>query len=68
VPQVPLGAFAQQGIPGGLGHTSPEAVDQSWYGRGLDPTVGRIAQTFPFVQWGFSPFAQGYSPYGSAAL
>lgn len=60
--------FGQQfGVPtGGLGHTNPEMVDPALYARSLDGNVGRIAQTFPFVQWGYSPFAQGYSPFGSA--
>jgi hypothetical protein len=61
----PFGGIGQQqGIQGGLGHTSPEALEQQgWYGRTIDPS--RIAQTFPFVQWGYSPFAQGYSQFGS---
>jgi hypothetical protein len=42
----------------GLGHT----------GADFDPTysfTGRIAQTFPFAPWGYSPFAQGFTQFGS---
>jgi hypothetical protein len=43
----------------GLGHT---AADNRWdyanYTNYADPyTTARIAQTFPFVHWGYSPFA-----------
>jgi hypothetical protein len=53
------------GIPTGLGHTGDL---ESLYGRTWDPTtqMGRIGQTFPFAQWGYSPFAQGFSPFASA--
>lgn len=51
--------WAQQN---GFGHTSPDPR-----GIGTDPfTQSRIAQTFPFVQWGYSPFASGYTPFASA--
>ncbi|MEO6419293.1 MAG: hypothetical protein ABIP39_07810 [Polyangiaceae bacterium] len=50
------------GQQGGFGHSSPDPR-----GIGTDPfTQSRIAQTFPFVQWGYSPFASGYTPFASA--
>ena len=42
----------------GLGHTSPETLDPTF-------AYGRIAQTFPFAPWAYSPFAQGYTPFAS---
>ncbi len=50
------------GQQNGFGHSSPDTR-----GVGTDPfTQSRIAQTFPFVQWGYSPFASGYTPFASA--
>jgi hypothetical protein len=47
--QSPYGVYGQQGL--GLGHTSLEAY--------ADPTIiNRIAQTFPFAQWPYSPQPQ----------
>jgi hypothetical protein len=51
----------------GLAHTGPESVGANWntYGANnwntfVDPYVNaRIAQTFPFVHWGYSPFGWG---------
>ncbi len=54
----------------GFGNTSPEVID--YYTRramGNDPFIGnRIAQTFPFGQWGYSPLASGYPPFASATF
>ena len=59
-------AIAQQwglGL-GGLSHTSPESMMDPTMGSrspiGYDPYyVQRVAQTFPFAQWGYSPFSHG---------
>jgi hypothetical protein len=42
----------------GLGHTGVDNVAQQLVGDPYNPYVtARIAQTFPFVNWGYSPFA-----------
>jgi hypothetical protein len=43
----------------GLGHTGVETFDPTFN------NYGRIAQTFPFAPWGYSPFAQGFTPFAS---
>ena len=45
-------------VANGLGHTSPETFDPTF-------AYGRIAQTFPFAPWAYSPFAQAYTPFAS---
>ena len=55
----------------GFAHTGAETLDPSFLRRGLgnnsiDPfATTRLAQTFPFAQWGYSPFASGSSPFAS---
>jgi hypothetical protein len=58
-----ISQFNVVGQPGllqsGLLHSSPDTIDL--YTRAIEPTFARIAQTFPFVQWGYSPFGQSFS-------
>jgi hypothetical protein len=53
----PFTNFAN-GFANGLGHTSPETIDPTF-------AYGRIAQTFPFAPWAYSPFGQAYTPFAS---
>ncbi len=51
---------------GGFAHTGTETYDARRTMGNIDPFAAtRIAQTFPFVQWGYSPFASASLPFAS---